>query len=605
LQPILKIDLTRGVSEPWQIPAKWQEQYLGGASLAARILYNSLTRELEPFSPQAPLLYLTGPLTGTLGPSVGRFVVCGKSPLTGIWAESNCGGFWGAELRFTGYDGLWITGKSEKPVYLWVNDGRVEIRDASLLWGGETYATQEAVKTELGDPRARVLVIGPAAERGVLFAGMFCDHGRTAGRTGLGAVMGSKNLKAIAVRGSGKPPLAEPERYAVARARANRDLKEDNQAQVLHDLGTSGVADYSEYIGAMPVKYYHRGSFPEVDKISGSTMAETILVGKSACHGCVIACGRVVELETGKRQKGPEYETVEIFGPNLLHADLRAVTRLGDLCDRYGFDTISAGNTIGLAFHLFEMGIITEKDTDGLTLAWGDGKVIEELVHKIGRQEGIGVLLGKGSRIFGRHFGAEEEAVQVNGLEVACHDPRGASGMALTYATSPRGACHNQSDYFFVDWGHSLPELGIEAFDRHGGSEKSASVALHQNWRTINNALVMCHFAVIPSESVVELVNAAGGWKMTLADLLSAGERGWNLKRAINIRLGLTGADDRLPKALLEPVPDGNSAGFVPDFAAMLSAYYQARGWDPVTGKPTLERMNALGMPEIASDLWA
>lgn len=604
MQPILKIDLTRGTSEPWQIPAKWQEQYLGGASLAARILYDSLTRKLEPFSPQAPLLYLTGPLTGTLGPSVGRFVVCGKSPLTGIWAESNCGGFWGPELRFAGYDGLWITGKSEKPVYLWVNDGRVEIRDASLLWGGETYATQEAVKTELGDPRARVLVIGPAAERGVLFAGMFCDHGRTAGRTGLGAVMGSKNLKAIAVRGSGKPPLVEPERYAVARARANRDLKEDNQAQVLHDLGTSGVADYSEYIGAMPVKYYHRGSFPEVDKISGSTMAETILVGKSACHGCVIACGRVVELETGKRQKGPEYETVEIFGPNLLHADLRAVTRLGDLCDRYGFDTISAGNTIGLAFHLFEMGIITEKDTDGLTLAWGDGKVIEELVHKIGRQEGIGVLLGKGSRLFGRHFGAEEEAVQVNGLEVACHDPRGASGMALTYATSPRGACHNQSDYFFVDWGHNLPELGIETFDRHGGCEKSANVAIHQNWRTINNALVMCNFAIIPSESVVELVNAAAGLKMTLAELLSTGERGWNLKRAINIRLGLTGADDRLPKALLEPLQDGNSAGFAPDFPAMLSAYYQARGWEPGSGKPTAERLNALGIPEIALDIW-
>ncbi len=371
MQPILKIDLTHGSIESWQIPTKWQEQYLGGASLAARILYDSLTRELDPFSPEAPLLYLTGPLSGTLGPSVGRFVVCGKSPLTGIWAESNCGGFWGPELRFSGYDGLWITGKAERPVYLWLNDGQIEIRDASPLWGKETYTTQDAVKTELGNPRARVLVIGPAGEQGVLYAGMFCDHGRTAGRTGLGAVMGSKNLKAIAVRGSGKPPLAEPDRYAVARARANRDLKEDNQAQVLHDLGTSGVADYSEYIGAMPVKYYHRGSFPEVDKISGSTMAETILVGKSACHGCVIACGRVVELEAGKRQKGPEYETVEIFGPNLLHADLKAVTRLGDLCDRYGFDTISAGNTIGLAFHLFEKGVITEKDMDGLTLNVG------------------------------------------------------------------------------------------------------------------------------------------------------------------------------------------------------------------------------------------
>ena len=215
MQPILKIDLTHGTIESWQIPTKWQEQYLGGASLAARILYDSLTRELDPFAPEAPLLYLTGPLSGTLGPSVGRFVVCGKSPLTGIWAESNCGGFWGPELRFSGFDGLWVTGKAERPVYLWLNDGQIEIRDASPLWGKETYTTQDAVKTELGNPRARVLVIGPAGEQGVLYAGMFCDHGRTAGRTGLGAVMGSKNLKAIAVRGSGKPPLAEPDRYAV------------------------------------------------------------------------------------------------------------------------------------------------------------------------------------------------------------------------------------------------------------------------------------------------------------------------------------------------------------------------------------------------------
>jgi aldehyde:ferredoxin oxidoreductase len=288
----------------------------------------------------------------------------------------------------------------------------------------------------------------------------------------------------------------------------------------------------------------------------------------------------------------------------LLFSDLQKIVQLGDLCDRYGFDTISAGNTIGLAFHLFEKGIIAEKDTDGLTLNWGNGEVIEKLVHKIGKQEGVGVLLGKGSREFARHFGAESEAVQVNGLEVACHDPRGSSGMALTYATSPRGACHNQSDYFFVDWGHDQPELGIETFDRHGGKEKSANVAIHQNWRTVNNALVMCVLAVVPPETTLELVNAACGWELTLPELLSAGERGFNLKRAINNRLGLTSANDRLPKALLEPVPDGNSAGFVPDFPAMLEAYYQARGWDPVSGKPSAERLDELGIPEIARDLW-
>lgn len=605
MQPILTIDLSTGKVGEFRVSEQWERDYLGGASLAARLLYTSLTRELDPLSPESPLLFMTGPLTGSAGPSVGRFVVCGKGAATGRWAESNCGGFWGPELRFAGYDGLWITGKAEAPVYLWIDGGRLEVREAAHLWGRDTYETQELVRQELGQPTARVAVIGPAGERGVLFASIGCDHGRFAGRTGLGAVMGSKNLKAIAVRGTRKDlPLAEPQRYAALRSESNRLLKQDNVARILHEVGTAGVANYAEYIGAMPAKYYRQGAFPNVDAVAGAHMTESILAGASACHACVIACGRVVRLEDGQKRKGPEYETIVAFGPNLLNDDLAAVTRLGELCDRYGMDTISAGNTIGLAFHLYEKGIIASAETGGVELRWGDVSAIEQLIHLIGRREGIGELLAQGSRRFGRHFGAEEEAVQVNGLEVTYHDPRGVSGMALVYATSPRGACHNQSDYFSVDWGHTEASLRIEFHSRHDGAAKAANVARHQNWRTVYNSLVMCIFANLPPETQVGLINVACGLDWSLDEMMRAGERGWNLKRAINHRLGLTRADDKLPKALLEAYAEGGAAGYAPPLEEMLSAYYAARGWDPESGRPTRERLHFLGLDDIAQDLW-
>ncbi len=604
LQPILKVDLSTGESEEFSVPDEWQRAFLGGASLAARLLYPYLTEKLDPFSPDAPLLFMNGPLTGTSGPTVGRFVVCGKGPATGLWAESNCGGFWGPELRYAGFDGLWITGKSDRPVYLWINEGRLEIRDASGIWGKDIYQTQELVKQDVGRKNAHVAVVGPAAEKGVLFAGIYCDHGRTAGRTGLGAVMASKNLKAVAVHGRQPLPIFHPEQYAVVRSQSNRDLRQDNEARVLHELGTAGAANYSEYLGAMPAKYYHQGGFEMVDNISGSTMADKILAGQSACHACVIACGRVVRLEDGAKRKGPEYETICSFGSNLLIDDLTEITRLGELCDRYGMDTISAGNTIGLVFHLFEKGVITVKDTGGLELKWGDVPAVRQLVRMIAYREGIGDLIAQGSRRLGKHFGEEAEAVQVNGLEVAYHDPRGVSGMALSYATSPRGACHNQSDYFFVDWGHVEPELGIGYFSRHANAEKSVNVARHQDWRTVYNSMVMCIFANVAPKVQVDLINAACGYGWTVEEMMKVGERGWNIKRAINNRLGLSAENDRLPKALLEPLPTGGTEGYVPDLQGMLYTYYEARGWDLETGYPTREKLIALGLDEIADDLW-
>jgi aldehyde:ferredoxin oxidoreductase len=438
----------------------------------------------------------------------------------------------------------------------------------------------------------------------VFFASIMCDHGRMSGRTGLGAVMGSKNLKAIAVHGTNPIPVFDLAAYAPLRSESNRSLKHDNEAKVLRELGTAGAANYAEYMGAVPVKYYSRGSFENVDNVSGAKMTETILTGRSACQGCVIACGRVVKLGDKAKRKGPEYETIMGFGPNLLNDNLESIVDLGELCDRYGMDTISTSNTIGLAFHLVEKGIITEKDTDGIALKWGHVDAIEQLVNLIGRREGIGDLMAQGSRRFAAYFDAEEEAVQVNGLEAAYHDPRGVSGMALSYATSPRGACHNQSDYFFVDWGHTHDNLGIHYFDRHAHAEKSANVARHQDWRTVFNSIVMCIFANTDPDLQVKLINAACGLNWTIEDMLRCGERGWNLKRAINNRMGLTSANDKLPKAMLQPFPDGGSAGYVPDVEAMLFAYYQARGWDPKTGMPSRSKLKELGLEAVATDLW-
>jgi aldehyde:ferredoxin oxidoreductase len=407
MQPILKVDLTTGTTEEYRIPEAWEKDFLGGASLAARLLYDVLTPELDARSPDAPLLFMNGPITGTAGPTVGRFVICGKGPATGLWAESHIGGFWGPELRFAGFDGLWITGKAREPVYS--GSTRAGSRSGKLrICGGRILMKRRPLSKKKSDATMpHVAVIGQAGERGVLYAGIFCDHGRTAGRTGLGAVMGAKNLKAVAVYGKkGTLPLARSGLYSSLRSASNRALKQDNQSQVMHELGTASAANYSEYLGAMPSKYYHQGSFEQADNVSGAKMSESILSGTSACHACVIACGRVVTLDDGARRKGPEYETIVSFGPNLLVDDLAAITRLGELCDRYGMDTISAGNTIGLAFYLYEQGVITSKDTGGLELRWGDVEVIEKLIHLTARREGIGEVLAHGSRFLGRYFGS-------------------------------------------------------------------------------------------------------------------------------------------------------------------------------------------------------
>jgi aldehyde:ferredoxin oxidoreductase len=606
MQPILSIDLTKGEISEFLIPLEWEHLYLGGATLAARMLYDYLVPELEPFAPESPLLFMTGPLTGTAGPAVGRFVVCGKSPATRLWGESHCGGFWGPELRKTGYDGILITGRAKEPVYIWISSVNkkqtIEIRSAKKFWGMDTDRTQASIQDDLRLKNIRVASIGIAGESLIPFSLILCDHGRVAGRTGMGAIMGSKNLKAIAVKGNGRIPITSPEVFNPLRSEANKLLKIDPVASVLNKFGTSAAAEYFDYLGDMPKRYFRRRIYPEELQISGVQLAETIQTGKSACHACVIACGRKVRLRGEEQeQKGPEYETIVGFGPNLWLNDLEAAVRINHLCDRYGMDTISLSNTIGLAFRLFEIGAINEDHIGGLNLRWGDADIVEELVHLTAIREGFGSYLARGALALGKSFGVPDEAVQVNGLEVAYHDPRGASGMALVYATSPVGASHNQSDYYNVDIGQADTSLGLDYHDPKGGQEKVGNVTKHQDWRTFVNSLVICQFSNIEPEKLAQLIKSVCGYDWSIEEMKKCGERGWNLKRVVNNRLGLTRDHDCLPKALRIPFEDDfdGENGYVPDFESMLHEYYRVRGWDENTGYPSRENLMKLGLSWI------
>ncbi|MCK4724552.1 MAG: hypothetical protein KAT29_02060, partial [Anaerolineales bacterium] len=466
----------------------------------------------------------------------------------------------------------------------------------------ETYTARDAVISELGISGTRVACIGPAGENRLPFSVIMSDHGRVAARTGMGAIMGSKNLKAVAVKGNQSIPLHNPEQYNRLRSQTNKELRGDSVSQVMRELGTAGVADYFDYLMEMPKRYFTRGVSEGDLLISGARIKDQFVKGISACHGCVIACGRVVDLGDGEKRKGAEFESLAGFGPNLLIDDPVRVTQLSELCDRFGMDTISLSNTIGLAMLLFDRGIIDSTDTGGLELNWGNADAVEQLIHLTSRREGLGEYLALGARGFGRHFDSEELAVQVNGLEVAYHDPRGGSGMGVVHATSPRGACHNQSDYYMVEVGQVYTSLGMAYYPPRAGAEKVINIVIHQNWRTVFNSLVMCIFANVRPQTVTDLINGSTGMKISLLEMMKIGERGWNLKRVINHRLGLTQKNDKLPKGLLEPYEDDPS-GYVPDFPSMLDAYYNTRGWDPENGFPSEKKLLELNLDWTLEDL--
>lgn len=606
---LLIVDLNQGTLRDEQIDPGLARDYVGGSGLAARLLWDRLTPDLDPFGPDNPLLFMTGPLTGAAGPANGRFTVCARSPATGLWGEANCGGFWGPELRFAGYDGVLVTGKARAPVYIWIKDGKAELRDASHLWGeADTYQTQRRIREEVGDSLARIACIGVAGERLIPYALILCDHGRVAGRTGMGAVMGSKNLKAIAVRGKSKLRIARPEAFNPSRSSANKTLREENISLGLRASGSASGAELFQMYGEMPMRYFTAGQFEGQENVSGNVMAETILTGVTTCHACVIACGRLVTIREGSyardESKGPEYETMMGFGSIIGSGDMNAATHLGQLCDAYGLDTISASNVVGLAYLLFDRGLLTERDTAGLKLAWGDPRPAETLIHLVARREGLGEVMSRGAKALGAYAGAEELAAQVNNLEMPYHDPRAMSGMGIVYVTSPRGACHNQSDFFVVEVGASHEEIGIPLLNHPVPDEgKAALVARHQDYRSLSNSLIVCVFARVPATMQLDLLNAAMGLDWELKQFMRAGARIWNLKRAMNHRLGLTRANDRLPRLLLEPLPDGPIAGQVPDFDRLMRDYYAARGWDSSTGRPARATLESLDLGFAADAL--
>lgn len=608
LGKILNVNLTTGEIAEEELEASYARGFVGGSGLAARYIYDLTDSGTDPLGPENPLVFMTGPLVGTRAPSCGRYVICARSPQTGLWGESNVGGFVGPHLRFAGYDGILFSGQASKPVYLVVQDGEAELRDASYLWGLGAYQTQEAIKKELGAGSLRVACIGPAGENLVKYAGIIADRGRAAGRSGMGAVMGSKRLKAVVCHGTGSIPLADGEAFDGIAREVLALVKEDVSTQVLHQTGTAGSANLCSMLGTMPNRYFAQGSLETVDQISGSTMAETILVGTSGCYGCVVQCGREVEIAEGRYRlgltDGPEYETVGALGSLLLIENLEAISYMNHLCNSHGLDTISMGVTLGLAHLLYEQGVISGRETGGIALQWGDPEPVIRMIEMTARREGFGDLLAEGSLALARRYDAEELAGQVNGLEVAMHDPRASAGVALSYLTSPRGACHNKSDAYWLDMGRTMEDIGVGFMDRFEEEGKAALMVQHQDWRSAGDALISCLLVNLPSDGLVSMLGAATGWDVTLSDLLRAGERTINLKRTLNLRWGLNPRHEKLPDLLLRPLEEGGTAGYVPDVDRLLSDYYGARQWDRATGKPSKEKLLALGLEEMAADLY-
>jgi aldehyde:ferredoxin oxidoreductase len=597
---LLLVDLTSGRISSEPLNESYARQFVGGAGLACRYLYDRIDGNTNPLGPENPLLFLTGPLVGTPAPLCGRYEVCARSPQTGLWGESNSGGRFGPYLRFSGYDGVLFTGQAPHPTYLSIRNGQAELRDARQLWGKDTYETQKAIQTEFGHGKVSVACIGLAGEKQVKYAAVINDWGRAAGRTGMGAVMGSKNLKAIAVGGDCRVPLADEAKFKAAAQAATQAVQEDVKAQFFAIGGTSSGIDTTMWLGDVPNKYFTVGLWEPVAKLGGATMAETILKHKKACYRCVVGCGRVTSI-TGKHATetidGPEYETNIAYGSLILNDDLSATAFASHLCNRFGLDSISAGATIAFAYYLYEQGIISQADTGGLELKWGSAEPALILTEQIARREGFGAVLAEGSRSLGRKYGVEDLAVEVNNLEVPMHDPRAFAGMALTYATSPRGACHEQGDMFLVDLGAPVPELDIITGERLESSEEKALMAARvMNWRTLYNSMIMCNFSAPPAQTILDMLTAATGWDLQIGDLLPLGERAFQMKRLLNGKLGLTPQNDRLPKLLLLPLPDTTVETRVPDMDVLLPAFYRVRGWDPNTGMPTRAKLQELGL---------
>ncbi|NVM52268.1 MAG: aldehyde ferredoxin oxidoreductase family protein [Candidatus Helarchaeota archaeon] len=611
---ILRVNLSDKSFKEEPISDSDARKYMGGSILGAKLLLEKVTGETDPLSAENLLIFGTGPLCLNFAAS-SRYAVVAKSPLTGIWGEASSGGRFGHLSKKAGFDMMVFEGISEKPVYLWVNDGSYELRDASSVWGKDSIETVSLLQKET-HPKASVACIGPAGERLAKLASVMNDNARAAGRCGLGAVMGSKKLKAIACFGTKQFKPLHPEKlpYILRQLRA---LPGDMTTIGMNEFGTAMMLDMFWPVGDIPVKNWNLGIWEEEGvpanemyaRIGGARMRKTIYKKQYACLGCPVGCGRVIKIESGPYQMegpGPEYETLASFGTLCLNDNLESICKANDLCNRYGLDTISVGSTVAWAIEAYEKGIIT-KDDVGFELKWGDAEAIVKLTEMIAKGEGIGKLLSDGTVAAATELGKGIElAVHVKGLEIAMHDPRAFHSMAIQYATANRGGAHVEGWSMMGEVGFIPAEFGIEfAPGRFETRQKGFLASKIQDFTTLVNAATVCMFVALPfsPSMLAQIFNAVTGWDLTGKELMTIGTRGFNLKRVFNVRCGIRKKDDTLPPKVLKAATEGGHAGHVPNLDKMREEYYQVRRWSE-DGIPTKELLLDLDLPELAKELW-
>ncbi|MDK2855312.1 MAG: aldehyde:ferredoxin oxidoreductase [Bacillota bacterium] len=592
---VLRVNLSSGKITTESLCPELARKFIGARGLGSKILSDEIDPKVDPLSPENKLLFVTGPLTGTFATSGGRYNVVTKGPLTGTIAASNSGGYFGPELKYAGYDLIVIEGRAARPVYLWINNDRVELRSAEHLWGKVVGETTDTLLAET-DPEAKVACIGPAGENLVLFAAVINDKHRAAGRTGVGAVMGSKNLKAVVVRGTGGVKVADKEafRQAVLAARAKL-MAHPVTSTGLPTYGTNVLINVLNQVGALPTRNFHTGYFETADKISGETHTATRLVRKKACFACTIACGRVTAVPSGPfagAGEGPEYEATWALGAQCGIDDFDAICKANFLCNELGIDPITMGSTIACAMDLYEAGILDEA-TVGLPLTFGNAEAIVKLTEDTGYKRGFGAELALGSYRLAEKYGHPEFSMSVKKQEMPAYDGRVLQGMGLEYATSNRGGCHVRG-YL------TSPEvLGVpEKLDPDSTAEKPAWLKTFQDLTAALDSSGICLFTTfaIGAPEIAAMLSAATGVEYSAEDFLTCGDRIWNLERLFNLAAGLTAADDTLPPRLLnEPVESGPAKGKISKLSEMLPKYYEVRGWT-AEGVPTTEKLVSLGL---------
>ncbi len=600
---LLRVNLTRRETRIEALDPRLAEMYLGGRGLGARLLYDEVGPEVDPLSPENKLFFLTGPLVGTLAPSSGRYCVTTKSPQTGMYLFSICSGHLAAELKMAGFDGLIVEGKADQPIYLLVTNEGVRFADASHLWGMHTFQTEDALRRELaGRGDAKVACIGPAGERLCRSACVLSER-RAAGRGGPGAVMGSKNLKAIAVIGRQDVTVHDLPDFLRNVSEAWRRIDDTPfLRQGLSRYGSAISAGLVSETGILPTRNWQTGVFEGVQGLLPRTFREQVVLKDVACPSCPIACSKICRGADSSISEGPEYETLYAFGSACGNGDIERVVQADMLCDQWGIDTISAGVTIAFVMECVQRGLLNSKQLDGLSVEFGRADVFPELIRKMALREGIGDVLADGVELARQRLGIGDDsfAMHAKGMELGGYDPRGVKGQALVFAAGPRGGCHHANGYVIT------AEIASGKWDRFAVAGKGGLVKQARDTRMIFDSALYCAFAGIAGglEVAALLLSPAIGRQLDVASLERLGERCSNVERAYNVRQGLRRKEDALPGRLLrEPMPEGPSQGQVVDLDALLDDFYAACGWDVATGVPTKERLESLDLPDIAADL--